>query len=116
VARWLIARGIEAHVIHSASVAVSRERSFIGQCNPPDRPASTHRLECATARSIATVPSHPAPASSTAGGFRSALDDFGSVASALLQHLFDQFNRSVKLFIRHGLQRIAVLDLVLAGN
>jgi hypothetical protein len=26
LARWLIARGIEAHVIHSASVAVSRER------------------------------------------------------------------------------------------
>jgi transposase len=26
IARWLIARGIEAHVIHSASVAVSRER------------------------------------------------------------------------------------------
>ena len=26
LARWLIARGIEVHVIHSASVAVSRER------------------------------------------------------------------------------------------
>jgi transposase len=26
LARWLIARGIEAHVIHSANVAVSRER------------------------------------------------------------------------------------------
>jgi transposase len=26
LARWLIARGIEAYVIHSASVAVSRER------------------------------------------------------------------------------------------
>ena len=26
LARWLIARGMEAHVIHSASVAVSRER------------------------------------------------------------------------------------------
>jgi transposase len=26
LARWLIARGIETHVIHSASVAVSRER------------------------------------------------------------------------------------------
>src|SRR5258707_13647833 len=26
LARWLIARGIEAHVIHSASVAVPRER------------------------------------------------------------------------------------------
>src|SRR6202012_3311064 len=26
LARWLIARGIEAHVLHSASVAVSRER------------------------------------------------------------------------------------------
>jgi transposase len=26
LARWLIARGIEAHVIHSASVAVSRPR------------------------------------------------------------------------------------------
>src|SRR6201981_294499 len=27
LARWLIARGVEAHVIHSASVAVSRERT-----------------------------------------------------------------------------------------
>ena len=29
LARWLIARGIEAHVIHSASVAVSRERKRV---------------------------------------------------------------------------------------
>jgi len=34
LARWLIARGIEAHVIHSASVAVSRERyrDRVGRC------------------------------------------------------------------------------------
>jgi hypothetical protein len=36
LARWLIAHGIEAHVMHSASVAVSRERKhanvdFIGR-------------------------------------------------------------------------------------
>src|SRR6201988_3752065 len=37
LARWLIARGIEAHVIHSASVAVSRER----------RRAKTDRLDSA---------------------------------------------------------------------
>ncbi len=37
LARWLIARGIEAHVIHSASVAVSRER----------KRASTDRLDAA---------------------------------------------------------------------
>src|SRR5207248_1799586 len=37
LARWLIARGIEAHVIHSASVAVSRER----------RRAKTDRLDAA---------------------------------------------------------------------
>ena len=35
LARWLIARGIEAHVIHSASIAVSRER----------KRAKTDRLE-----------------------------------------------------------------------
>src|SRR3989449_300416 len=37
LARWLIARGIEAHVIHSASVAVSRER----------KRAKTDRLDAA---------------------------------------------------------------------
>jgi hypothetical protein len=37
LARWLIARGIEAHVIHSASVAVSRERKW----------AKTDRLDAA---------------------------------------------------------------------
>jgi transposase len=37
LARWLIARGIEAHVIHSASVAVSRER----------KRAKTNRLDVA---------------------------------------------------------------------
>src|SRR2546426_11003887 len=37
LARWLIARGIEAHVIHSASVAVSRER----------KRAQTERLDAA---------------------------------------------------------------------
>src|SRR5246127_2083598 len=37
LARWLIARGIEAHVIHSASVAVSRER----------KRATTDRLDAA---------------------------------------------------------------------
>ena len=37
LARWLVARGIEAHVIHSASVAVSRER----------KRAKTDRLDAA---------------------------------------------------------------------
>jgi transposase len=37
LARWLIARGIEAHVVHSASVAVSRER----------KRAKTDRLDAA---------------------------------------------------------------------
>jgi transposase len=37
LARWLIARGIELHVIHSASVAVSRER----------KRAKTNRLDAA---------------------------------------------------------------------
>jgi transposase len=37
LARWLIARGINAHVIHSASVAVSRER----------KRAKTDRLDAA---------------------------------------------------------------------
>src|SRR5450432_2955713 len=37
LARWLIARGIDAHVIHSASVAVSRERKW----------AKTDRLDAA---------------------------------------------------------------------
>jgi transposase len=37
LARWLITRGIEAHVIHSASVAVSRER----------KRAKTDRLDAA---------------------------------------------------------------------
>src|SRR6201987_4458117 len=37
LARWLIARGIEGHVIHSASVAVSRER----------KRAKTDRLDAA---------------------------------------------------------------------
>ena len=37
LARWLIARGIEVHVIHSASVAVSRER----------KRAKTDRLDAA---------------------------------------------------------------------
>src|SRR6478609_880733 len=37
LARWLIARGIEAHVIHSASVSVSRER----------KRAKTDRLDAA---------------------------------------------------------------------
>src|SRR5476651_1252804 len=37
LARWLIARGIDAHVIHSASVAVSRER----------KRAKTDRLDAA---------------------------------------------------------------------
>jgi hypothetical protein len=37
LARWLIARGVEAHVIHSASVAVSRER----------KRAKTDRLDAA---------------------------------------------------------------------
>jgi transposase len=37
LARWLIARGIEAHVIHSASVAVSRQR----------KRAKTDRLDAA---------------------------------------------------------------------
>ena len=37
LARWLMARGIEAHVIHSASVAVSRER----------KRAKTDRLDAA---------------------------------------------------------------------
>ena len=37
LARWLIARGIEAHVIHSASVAVSRDR----------KRAKTDRLDAA---------------------------------------------------------------------
>ena len=37
LARWLLARGIEAHVIHSASVAVSRER----------KRAKTDRLDAA---------------------------------------------------------------------
>src|SRR5438876_6097343 len=37
LARWLIARGIEAHVIHSASIAVTRER----------KRAKTYRLDAA---------------------------------------------------------------------
>jgi transposase len=42
LARWLIARGIEAHVIHSASVAVSRER----------KRAKTDRLDAAILRRV----------------------------------------------------------------
>src|SRR6202040_762283 len=37
LARWLIARGIEAHVIHSASVAVSRERKRASKILEPCR-------------------------------------------------------------------------------
>ena len=43
LARWLIARGIEAHVIHSASVAVSRER----------KRAKTDRLDAAMLMRVA---------------------------------------------------------------
>src|SRR5262249_48423826 len=43
--------------------------------------------------------------------FRSALDDFGSVASARLQHLFDHFNRLLYILIAHFLHRIALLAL-----
>ena len=41
LARWLIARGIEAHVIHSASVAVSRERkrAKTDRLDASDRPS-----------------------------------------------------------------------------
>jgi transposase len=42
LARWLIARRIEAHVIHSASVAVSRER----------KRAKTDRLDAAILRRV----------------------------------------------------------------
>ena len=38
LARWLEARGVEAHVIHPSSVAVSRASSPIGSC--VHRPAS----------------------------------------------------------------------------
>ena len=49
LARWLIARGIEAHVIHSASVAVSREpyagkphvRIWAGACDETHVPTAT---------------------------------------------------------------------------
>ena len=43
LARWLIARGIEVHVIHSASVAVSRERKRRAGL-PPPRHAVHRRL------------------------------------------------------------------------
>ena len=36
LARWLIARGTEVHVIHSASVAVSRERKRSSGCGDVD--------------------------------------------------------------------------------
>src|SRR5262249_6274334 len=49
-------------------------------------------------------------------GFRSALDDRSARRSPALQHLLNEVDARLYLFVRPVLQRIAVLDLVLARD
>src|SRR4051812_25288394 len=58
LARWLRARGIEAHVIHPTSVAVSREhrRAKTDRGSTPPCSSACFSAGCGASRSIATWP------------------------------------------------------------
>jgi len=49
-------------------------------------------------------------------GFRSALDDFGFIASARCEHPSDVLNRRIQLFVRHGLERLRMLNFHLVRH